>query len=99
MVPRVTLETLHQGTPLIGSQFGGIPEIIQDTGGGRVYRSLEELDSLLDWIDTHPEEARKAGVLGQQGAARYNAENHLQQYLAQIEEIRTARSAKDATRS
>jgi glycosyltransferase involved in cell wall biosynthesis len=99
VAPRVTLESLQQGTPLLGSAFGSIPEIIQETGGGWIYRSLKELESLLDRIEAQPEEARKAGIRGQEGAARCTAENHLREYLAVIEEIRAARAGKAAIRA
>lgn len=99
IAPRVILESLQQGTPVIGSHLGGIPEIISETGGGWVYRSPEELASLLDWLDSHPEEGRARGRQGQAGAAVYRLENHLRQYLSLIEEIRAARSANAAIRS
>ena len=46
-LPRTCLEAVSKGTPIIGSNNGSIPEIINQTGG-KVCLSLEEYSQALD---------------------------------------------------
>lgn len=97
--PRVVIESLQQGTPALVPDRGAMPEIVRGTGGGWVYGSLEELEGILDRIDSHPEEARRVGERGRQATWRFGAENHLREYFAVIEQIRACRSSPAATPS
>lgn len=44
----VMLEALQQGTPVYASNFGALPGLIQQTRGGRVFHSIDELEKMLD---------------------------------------------------
>jgi glycosyltransferase involved in cell wall biosynthesis len=97
--PRVAIESLQQGTPVIVPDLGGMPEIIADTGGGWVYGSLDMLAEILDRIEARPEEARQLGQRARQSAWRYSPEHHLREYLAVIEQVRASRSPAAPTPS
>jgi len=82
------LESLQHGTPVIASHFGALPETVQATGGGEVYRSPVELEQVLHRFD---HDAGYARQLGEQGATRlfaYSPEEHLRAYLGLIETFR-----------
>lgn len=43
----VVLESLQQQTPVYVSPHGALPELVAQTGGGRVFRNAEELGGML----------------------------------------------------
>ena len=80
------LESLQQGTPVITSDFGTLPELVARTGGGLVFRNEKELAEILNRLDADPDSAR---ALGEQGASRledFTPEAHLTRYFEIIEE-------------
>jgi glycosyltransferase involved in cell wall biosynthesis len=82
------LESLQQGTPVIASDFGALPETVRVTEGGKIYHSPEELEAILSRFDNDPS---YAGHLGEHGATRlapYSPEAHLRSYLELIEDCR-----------
>jgi glycosyltransferase involved in cell wall biosynthesis len=82
------LESLQQGTPVIASNFGALPETVQATQGGEIYNTPAELAAILTRFDANPGHARR---LGEQGTARlgpYSPEVHLRAYMKLIEKCR-----------
>ena len=86
------LESLQQGTPVITSHYGALPEIVGATGGGEVYREPEELEAALARFDHHPEYARQLGERGAAGLGPYSPEAHLREYMNLIERCRNRRT-------
>jgi glycosyltransferase involved in cell wall biosynthesis len=87
------LESLQQGTPVITSNYGALPETVRNTGGGEIYRDAGELETLLTRFDHQPGWARQ---LGERGAARlgpYSPELHLRRYLELVESLRSGSAA------
>ena len=80
------LESLQQGTPVIASNFGALPEVVADTEGGVVYRDIADLESMLRKFDNDGEYARALGLSGQARVGKYGAEAHLRMYLGIVEE-------------
>lgn len=60
---RVVVEAMAAGTPVIGSQVGGIPDVIQDSITGFLVPSGDEtaLAEKLRWILEHPEKTQEMG--------------------------------------
>ena len=60
---RVVVEAMATGTPVIGSQVGGIPEMVEDGVTGFLVQPGDEtrLAERLRWILEHPDEAEKMG--------------------------------------
>lgn len=82
------LESVRSGTPVVASQFGALPEIVSDLGGGWNYSSLPELAQILDRIDADPAIARARGLQARQQLDRYSENLHLQRYFQIIEQAR-----------
>jgi glycosyltransferase involved in cell wall biosynthesis len=57
---RVLVEALACGVPLVGSDSGNIPALIEDTGGGLVFQegNVEDLAQKLQRLLENPQEAR-----------------------------------------
>ena len=90
VLPLVPLEALSQETPVIVRNLGGMPEIVDQSGGGFVYDTEEELPGLLDQLLDDPERRRKLGRKGYEAYQRdWTAEVHVQRYLALIAELAT----------
>lgn len=70
------LESMQCGTPVIVSDFGALPEIVEATGGGLIYRDLQELTALLD------QAGREPPVVDPAALAAYSPEAHLRTYLS-----------------
>lgn len=66
---RVLVEALACGVPLVGSDSGNVPALIEDTGGGLVFREgdAEDLAQKLEALLSDPEGAR---ALAERGRAR-----------------------------
>jgi glycosyltransferase involved in cell wall biosynthesis len=99
IVPSVTYETFGltgveafaRKTPVVTRDLGALPEIIQDSGGGFVYRTDVELLEALDRIARSPERRTELGQKGYDAFLKYWCrEAHFSQYFDCLE--RTARA-------
>jgi glycosyltransferase involved in cell wall biosynthesis len=92
--PLVIIEAFRQQTPAIVRNLGGMPEIIEESRGGFVYDTEEELVAAMDQLLANPSFRDELGQRGYQ-TYRWNwtAEAHLKRYFALIREIATARAA------
>ena len=88
VLPLVPLEALSQETPVIVRNLGGMPEIVDQSGGGFVYDTEAELPGLLDQLLDDPERRRELGRKGYEAYQReWTAEVHVKRYLALIAEL------------
>jgi len=76
----VVLESLAQKTPVVTSSLGALPELVEQTNGGFVFRDLRELERILDDLDRNPVHAAPRNL------DRFTPEAHLAAYLKIIEE-------------
>lgn len=92
--PTVTLEAFSLGTPAIVRNIGGLPEQIEESGGGFVYDSDDELTAAMDRLLA---DRALRDDLGRRGHAayrqRWTANAHLSAYLALIDELAARRGA------
>jgi glycosyltransferase involved in cell wall biosynthesis len=60
---RVVIEAMAAGTPVIGSDVGGIPEIVKNGVTGFLVPPKDEitLADRIRWVLEHPEETREMG--------------------------------------
>ena len=70
---RVIIEAMAAGTPVIGSDVGGIPDIIEDHIRGFLVSpdDEQELTERIRWILENPDEARAMGREGRAFAAQF----------------------------
>ena len=78
----VILESLTQGTPAVTSSLGALPELVQKTSGGWVYRDLVDLERILADLDRHPRPTISPTLQD------FSQEVHLARYFEIIEECR-----------
>jgi len=91
--PLVIMEAFSMRTPVIASRAGSIPAIVEQTGGGLVYSSSDELAAALDRLVAHPAERDRLGMLGYEAYRRqWTADAHLSGYLSLIDEIASGRT-------
>lgn len=83
--PLVILESFVQGTPVIGSRMGGIPELVQDGISGWTYEATDEaaLQSLLIKSQKEPEAFSALA----DGCRTIAAEHTPGGYLKKLEEV------------
>jgi glycosyltransferase involved in cell wall biosynthesis len=96
IVPSVTYETFGltsveafaRKTPAVVRDLGALPEVVDDSGGGFVYRTDEELLSALNQIADSPRLRAELGEKGYQGFVRaWCREAHLEQYFGFLDGI------------
>src|SRR6202007_1106994 len=94
IVPSVTFETFGltsveafaRKTPVVVRDLGALPEIVEESGGGFVYRTDEELLAALARIAGCPALRSDLGEKGYQAFLRlWCREAHLKQYFDLIE--------------
>jgi glycosyltransferase involved in cell wall biosynthesis len=85
----VVLEAFAVSTPALVTPSGALPEVIQESGGGVVYRSGEELGEALDRFRTDPGYRDALGGRGHDAYMRLWSENpHIERYLEIVRECR-----------
>jgi glycosyltransferase involved in cell wall biosynthesis len=95
--PLVILEAFRQATPVVVRNLGGLPEIIQDSGGGLLYDTEAELARALKRLLEHPAQRAQMGRCGHQTYLRlWTPEAHLARYLDLIQEIAARREKHPA---
>ncbi len=84
--PLVTIEAFAQRTPVIVRNLGGMPEVIEESGGGFVYHADEDLMAALDRLLDDPSERLRLGELGYSAYQRlWSVEAHLDRYFELID--------------
>lgn len=87
--PLVVFEAFREKTPVIVNNIGGLPELIEESGGGFVYDSERELVSVMDRLLSEPSLREELGVTGYECYLRkWSAEPHLKSYFELIESIK-----------
>ncbi|MBN2060684.1 MAG: glycosyltransferase family 4 protein [Deltaproteobacteria bacterium] len=87
--PNVVLETFRQKTPVIVRNLGGMPEFIEDSGGGSIYNNVSDLIAEMDYYLENPEESKERGEKGYRAYERlWSSRRHLDRYFDLINDIK-----------
>lgn len=85
---QVIIEAFIQQTPVIVRNLGGMPEVIEDSGGGCVYDTDQQLVSAMDQLLEKRSYRDELGQRGFKACQRlWTVESHLEQYFALIDQI------------
>jgi glycosyltransferase involved in cell wall biosynthesis len=88
----VALEAFARKTPVIAHDLGALTEVIDDSGGGLLYRSPAELRAAMDTLLADSEQRRKLGERGYDAWQRLWSEDvHIAGYYKAIDEARALR--------
>jgi glycosyltransferase involved in cell wall biosynthesis len=96
LVPSITYETFGiiivesfaRKTPVIVRDLGALPEVVQDSSGGSIYRTDEELLMAIQQVAQNPALRSRMGENGYQAFMRsWSKEAHLKMYYGLVEEI------------
>ena len=89
----VALEAFARRTPAIAHDLGALTEVIEDSGGGLLYRTARELREAMDRLLGDEELRRELGDQGYDAWQRLWSEDvHIARYYEAIEEARTSRA-------
>ena len=89
----IIIESFMMKTPVIVNNIGGMPEIIEDSSGGFVYRSNDELISAMDLLAKDADLRSEMGNRGYQAYLKYWSEEvHIRKYLDYINELQQKRN-------
>jgi glycosyltransferase involved in cell wall biosynthesis len=82
----IILESFARKTPVIVRDLGALPEVVQDSDGGRIFRSDAELLEAVKQIASSPELRARLGEKGYTALVRnWIREPHLEQYFGFLE--------------
>jgi glycosyltransferase involved in cell wall biosynthesis len=88
----VILEAFALATPVIVRNRGGMPKIIEESGGGFVYGTEKELLGFMERLLLDPNLRQETGQRGYEALQKnWRADVHIKQYLELIDEIAAAR--------
>jgi glycosyltransferase involved in cell wall biosynthesis len=83
----IIIEAFARKTPVIAHDLGGLAEVIQDSGGGFVYRTDEEFLNAIHRLAAVPAQRMELGELGYQAFIRWwSKEAHLKLYFDLLRE-------------
>jgi glycosyltransferase involved in cell wall biosynthesis len=81
-----SVEAFARKTPVIARDLGALPETIQDSGGGFVYRTDDELLAAMHSLARSPALRAELGLKGYDGFLRWWCrEAHLRSYFGFLE--------------
>jgi len=90
--PLVIMEAFSQKTPVIASNVGSIPVLLEQTGGGLAYSTDQELLAAIDRLLSDPAYRSELGLRAYDAYRAYwTAEVHLDRYFELIEGIAAGR--------
>ena len=85
----VLLEAFAQGTPVIVRDLGGMPEVVNESGGGLLFRTDQELLEALQRLRASPELRMALGRAGYEAYVdKWSERPHLDAYLEIVESLR-----------
>ncbi len=89
-LPFAILESFAVGTPVVASNLGSLPHIVEDDKSGLLFHTNdpEDLAQKLGWLAHHPKEASAMGHQGHQLIkARYSSGAHYEKLMAIYSEV------------
>ena len=91
--PTIILESFAMKTPVIVNNLGGMPEMIQDSGGGFVYNNNDELVDSMEKLAKDPDLQKEIGNKGYQAYLKlWTEDSHIEKYLSLIKELKRRRN-------
>jgi glycosyltransferase involved in cell wall biosynthesis len=95
----VVLEAFAEGTPVVARDLGALPELVETSGGGLLFRTTDGLVTALDRLASDPALRRRLGASGRAAWQEHWSESvHLDRYFALIERHQRARRVASAGR-
>lgn len=84
----VVIEAFSMATPVIAHDLGALPEVIEESGGGFVYSTDDELTTAMETLQSNPQERQERGKKGYEAFQRFwTPEAHIEHYFALISQI------------
>jgi glycosyltransferase involved in cell wall biosynthesis len=84
----VVIEAFSRKTPVIVNDLGALPEVVDESGGGMVYRNREELMQAMTTLAEDAEHRKELGMRGYFAfMQKWNERAHLDRYLGLIDEL------------
>ncbi len=95
----IIIEAFSQKTPVIVNDLGALPEVVEESGGGFVYKNEAELINAVKRLANDSNLRRELGAKGYAAFLEYwNEEAHLRQYLGLIESLQRVENSKPVTK-
>jgi len=88
--PAVILESFQAGTPVVGSNIGGIPEIIEDGYNGRLFTAGDsgELKEVLESLVNSPAELERLSKGAAESVKKYDMKQHVKKLVKLYGEVK-----------
>ncbi len=84
----IIIESFAMGTPVIANNFGALPEVVEESGGGFIYNNDDELIEFMEKIRLDPNLRDELGEKGYQACIKYWTEDYcIKRYYQLIEEV------------
>jgi len=78
-------EAMSLGTPVIVRRIGALTEMVEESGAGFVFESLEQCREAMDWLRRSPDLRASLGRRGRMAARdRWSRDAHLRRYLGLV---------------
>ena len=85
----VLIEAFQQRTPVIVRRLGGMPEAVEDSGGGLMFSDEDELLEAMHTLHASPALRNELGEKGYRGyLAHWSEDPHVERYLSIVDEER-----------
>jgi glycosyltransferase involved in cell wall biosynthesis len=85
----VAAEALALGVPIVARRRGALQELVQESGGGILFETVEEMQQALHRVAQDDHLRLELGIRGRDAAARlWSEELHLNRYLALLKDLK-----------
>jgi len=85
----ITIESFKYGTPVLGSNMGGIPELIEDNQNGLLFEAgnTDQLKDKLESLINNPAELRRLSLGAFESVKRFDIKHHVAELLKFYKEV------------
>ncbi len=79
--PMAIYESLMNGTPVVGSKIGGIPELIEEGGNGYLFEAgdFDKLENILNYLVDNPSKLKELEEGALESGRKYSMNGHIEQ--------------------
>jgi glycosyltransferase involved in cell wall biosynthesis len=87
------VEAFRQRTPVVARNLGALVEVVEESAGGLLYDTEEDLREAMDRLLADPSYGRRLGQRGYEAYRQnWTVEAHLRRYLSLIDDLAARRS-------